>query len=297
MPCFRMAARRPSMIWLRRGPARLGRPIDSLVTKPIYQVKMGSPATRMRPFATVPPCSPRATIACASPRRSIRFRGRAGWSACRRSSSARPAATCAASGATRRTRRGSPRASGGRSTELVAAVPAHARHVVVTGGEPLLWSNLPRLTAALRAAGRHVTIETAGTVFQALDVRSHVDLAEARQLRSRARSDRRRVRADHAARRLDRDVLRRLLDRYACQLKFVVAEPGDLERSTRSWRCCRRSRPESVLLMPLGVRRAAEVAAARALARGAVQGARLPLYAAAAHRSVRRHPRHVTEDR
>ena len=104
-------------------------------------------------------------------RRGVPFdpgRGRAGRRA-RRSSSARPAATCAASGATRRTRRGSPRASGGRSTSWSPPSRRVARHVVVTGGEPLLWSNLPRLTAALRAAGRHVTIETAGTVFQTLE--------------------------------------------------------------------------------------------------------------------------------
>jgi 7-carboxy-7-deazaguanine synthase len=55
-------------------------------------------------------------------------------------------------------------------TELsVAAILAEvARHptrfVVVTGGEPMIAKDMPALLAALRAAGKHITIETAGTV-------------------------------------------------------------------------------------------------------------------------------------
>ena len=39
------------------------------------------------------------------------------------------------------------------------------RHVVVTGGEPLLFSATASLCRGLRARGRHVTVETAGTVW------------------------------------------------------------------------------------------------------------------------------------
>lgn len=141
--------------------------------------------------------------------------------------------------------------------ELVAAVPAQARHVVITGGEPLLWSNLPHLTAALRAGGRHVTIETAGTVFQALEcdlMSVSPKLANSDPGPDRPAA----VRADHAARRLDSGVLRQLLERYVCQLKFVVAEPGDLEEVEALLADLPAIPPESVLLMPLGVE-AAEV--------------------------------------
>ena len=44
-----------------------------------------------------------------------------------------------------------------------------ASHVVLTGGEPMLFAELLPLCAGLRAAGRHVTIETAGTLFLPLD--------------------------------------------------------------------------------------------------------------------------------
>ncbi|MEO6027172.1 MAG: 7-carboxy-7-deazaguanine synthase QueE, partial [Candidatus Binatia bacterium] len=143
--------------------------------------------------------------------------------------------------------------------ELVAAVPAKAHHVVVTGGEPLLWSNLPRLTEALRTEGRHVTIETAGTVYQdlACDLMSvSPKLANSDPGPQRAAA----VRADHAARRLDRAVLAQLVSEYTCQLKFVVADPADVVEIDALLAALPAVAPESVLLMPLGTR-AADVTA------------------------------------
>src|SRR4051795_4605464 len=40
-----------------------------------------------------------------------------------------------------------------------------ASHVVVTGGEPMIAPEILTLTSALRKAGLHITIETAGTVY------------------------------------------------------------------------------------------------------------------------------------
>lgn len=138
--------------------------------------------------------------------------------------------------------------------EVVNEVPPVARHVVVTGGEPLLWRNLGALTEQLRETGRHVTIETAGTIFQVLacDLMSiSPKLANSDPGPGRPES----VRADHRRRRLDRDVLRRLLASYECQLKFVVAEPGDLNEIEDLLRALPAVSPERVLLMPLGTDR------------------------------------------
>jgi 7-carboxy-7-deazaguanine synthase len=135
--------------------------------------------------------------------------------------------------------------------ELVAAVPAAAQHVVITGGEPLLWPNLPRLTAELRSNGRHVTIETAGTVFQSLEcdlMSVSPKLANSDPGPHRSES----VRADHAAHRLAPDVLRQLLEAYVCQLKFVVAVPGDLAEIEALLAELPPVPATSVLLMPLG---------------------------------------------
>ena len=51
-------------------------------------------------------------------------------------------------------------------SEIVRQVRSHdCRHVVLTGGEPMLWSELVPLTTALRREGHHITIETAGTLY------------------------------------------------------------------------------------------------------------------------------------
>ena len=39
-------------------------------------------------------------------------------------------------------------------------------HVVITGGEPMIFEDLPELCRGLKTAGKHITIETAGTVDQ-----------------------------------------------------------------------------------------------------------------------------------
>lgn len=56
---------------------------------------------------------------------------------------------------------GSPREVG----EIVAEVAKfNARHVVLTGGEPMIAPGIHELASALRARGHHLTIETAATV-------------------------------------------------------------------------------------------------------------------------------------
>ncbi len=39
-------------------------------------------------------------------------------------------------------------------------------HVVITGGEPMIFQELPELCSELKKHGKHITIETAGTVIQ-----------------------------------------------------------------------------------------------------------------------------------
>lgn len=142
-----------------------------------------------------------------------------------------------------------------RVDELVAALPSGTRHVVITGGEPMLWSSLPRLTAALSARGCHVTIETAGTIYQELacDLMSiSPKLANSDPGPGRSVA----VRDDHRARRIEREVLRRLLGAYVCQLKFVVAAPDDLEEIEALLSELPDVPPATVMLMPLGTTRA-----------------------------------------
>ena len=52
--------------------------------------------------------------------------------------------------------------------EILAQVDVHtaARHVVVTGGEPMIAPQIVELTERLRSRGLHITVETAGTVYK-----------------------------------------------------------------------------------------------------------------------------------
>src|SRR5580704_13596312 len=103
-----------------------------------------------------------------------------------------------------------------------AAFPA-ARHVVVTGGEPMIASGIVELSERLRARDLHITFETAGTVFVpvACDLMS-VSPKLANSTPEGVFHDR------HEQLRIQPDVLRRLTHEYDYQLKFVVARESDL---------------------------------------------------------------------
>src|SRR4051812_46601268 len=51
--------------------------------------------------------------------------------------------------------------------EIVRRVNAHlAKHIVVTGGEPMIMPDIAELCDALKRDDHHITIETAATVFK-----------------------------------------------------------------------------------------------------------------------------------
>src|SRR6201991_1715812 len=52
-----------------------------------------------------------------------------------------------------------------RIVERIRAFPA-ARHVVLTGGEPMIMPDIEPLCDALKSAGYHITMETAATVYR-----------------------------------------------------------------------------------------------------------------------------------
>ena len=59
--------------------------------------------------------------------------------------------------------------------EILAAGREHpGKHVVLTGGEPMIMAEIGELAGAFRSGGYHVTVETAATVYKpiALDLAS-----------------------------------------------------------------------------------------------------------------------------
>ncbi len=136
-----------------------------------------------------------------------------------------------------------------------------AVHVVVTGGEPMLAPEIVALTQALREAGSHITIETAGTVFAPVTA----DLMSiSPKLANSTPFDREdgRWATQHDRLRYQPEVLRRLMADYEYQLKFVVADPDDLAEidAIRHELAANRSH---IVLMPEGTR--AEVVRERGL--------------------------------
>ncbi|HVU86995.1 MAG TPA: 7-carboxy-7-deazaguanine synthase QueE [Pirellulales bacterium] len=136
--------------------------------------------------------------------------------------------------------------------EVLQRVGEHdTTHVVITGGEPMLLAELVPLSAELAAQGRHITIETAGT----LDLPVTCDLMSISPKLSNStpsRQEHPRWSGRHERTRHQPSVIRRLTADYAYQLKFVVDRPDDLaevERYLAEFPEVDRSR---VLLMPQG---------------------------------------------
>jgi 7-carboxy-7-deazaguanine synthase len=130
----------------------------------------------------------------------------------------------------------------------VRSFPA-ARHVVVTGGEPMIAPEIIPLTGRLRSLGLHITVETAGTVFQPVecDLMS-ISPKLANSTPSGAWS------ARHDKLRIQPPVLEELMARYPYQLKFVIEKLADLEEVWALVTVLGADR-ERVILMPEGVDR------------------------------------------
>lgn len=102
------------------------------------------------------------------------------------------------------------------------------KHVVITGGEPLLFADVVPLSHQLAAMGQHVTFETAGTLY--LPVASDLMSISPKLSNSRPTVGVSPItQARHEAARYQPRVLERLISEYDYQLKFVVATPMDAQ--------------------------------------------------------------------
>jgi 7-carboxy-7-deazaguanine synthase len=137
--------------------------------------------------------------------------------------------------------------------ERVTAYPA--KHVVVTGGEPLLATDIEELCAALREKKYHITIETAATVFKPVAC----DLASLSPKLSNSTPWQReggRFAQRHEKLRLQFDVIRAFIQHCDYQLKFVIDAPGDIDEVLAILTQLPDVDRGKVLLMPQGVTRA-----------------------------------------
>jgi 7-carboxy-7-deazaguanine synthase len=129
-----------------------------------------------------------------------------------------------------------------------------ARHVVVTGGEPLLAPRIEELCSGLKERDYHITLETAATVFKPLAC----DLASlSPKLSNSTPHDREggRFVARHERLRWRPDVIQEFMRRYDYQLKFVVDQPQDMAELLLALKELPGVERDRVLLMPQGVTR------------------------------------------
>jgi 7-carboxy-7-deazaguanine synthase len=127
-----------------------------------------------------------------------------------------------------------------------------ASHVVITGGEPMIAPEIEELTEELaERLHQHITIETAGTV----DANVHCDLMSISPKLANSTPltrDNGRWADQHERLRYQPEILRRLIQLYPYQLKFVITDPSDLQQVNAIVNDIGASRSR-VLLMPEGV--------------------------------------------
>jgi 7-carboxy-7-deazaguanine synthase len=129
----------------------------------------------------------------------------------------------------------------------------HTRDVVLTGGEPMVMPEIAELCHSMKQAGHFITIETAATVFEPVEM----DLASLSPKLSNSTPTHRengRFAIVHEKQRLNLPVIQQFINHAPdFQLKFVVSNDPDLKEiddilaSLNGWES------EDVMLMPEGI--------------------------------------------
>lgn len=149
--------------------------------------------------------------------------------------------------------------------DIVEKIQTHeeAKHVVLTGGEPLIHDESVSLLERLNDLGYHTTVETNGTIYRDVPI----DLASlSPKLSSSTPTPEKDPKGEgewaerHEEQRVDMETLSALIDGYESQLKFVVTRPEDLSEIEqivdRVRDAATAAIPDSdVLLMPEGTTR------------------------------------------
>ena len=130
-----------------------------------------------------------------------------------------------------------------------------ARHVVISGGEPMIAKGIEEFTHLLKESGKHITIETAGTIAPN---GIQCDLASLSPKLSDSTPKEGDINKEwidrHESKRLDYDILSEWVNLYNFQLKFVVSKEEEIKEIQNVInRIEGKIIPEKVLLMPEGV--------------------------------------------
>ena len=130
-----------------------------------------------------------------------------------------------------------------------------ARHVVISGGEPMIAKGIEEFVHLLKESGKHITIETAGTISPN---GIQCDLASLSPKLSDSTPNEGDINKQwidrHESKRLDYKILSEWVNSYNFQLKFVVSKEEEIkEIQNVISRIEGKILPEKVLLMPEGI--------------------------------------------
>src|SRR5688572_16217811 len=100
------------------------------------------------------------------------------------------------------------------------------RHVVLTGGEPLLAAEIEQLAMDLKRLGSHITVETAATIFKPL-ICDLISMSPKLAHSTPRNRDNGKFATMHEAGRLNLAVIQQFVNGYDYQFKFVVQQKED----------------------------------------------------------------------
>ena len=136
--------------------------------------------------------------------------------------------------------------------EIIAQIEEwDCRHVVLTGGEPMLFAELIPLCERLRSTHRHVTIETAGTLYLPVTC-NLMSISPKLSGSTPYHGDHPHWSRRHERTRRRTDIVRKLMLENVYQLKFVVNETEELDEVGAFLDELPPVDPQRVLLMPQG---------------------------------------------
>lgn len=140
------------------------------------------------------------------------------------------------------------------------------RHAVITGGEPMMFPQVVALTRSLKAAGMHITIETAGTIIPPANPSGHTVACDLLSLSPKLANSTPGAggvhdprdpgglwQVRHEKRRLNLPVLQQLICEHPShQIKFVVRDELDVPEIDSLLARLEGWSPDDVMLMPEG---------------------------------------------
>ncbi len=136
-------------------------------------------------------------------------------------------------------------------SEIVSRVSQFdCRHIVLTGGEPIIMPEIEQLCLELKNRDHHITIESAATVFKNLKI----DLASLSPKLSNSTPWKTDFESSHERQRLNIPAIQQFIDSSPdFQLKFVVSSESDLAEIQSILEKLKNWRPGDVQLMPEGI--------------------------------------------